>query len=211
MPHCPASHSALTGSSMSGGSGCGLGQAARNVLDFGSGMTRAKGLPRLRTCTTSPAANHLEIRLNSFRRSRTVAVFIVIHMYHKMAYRIKGVVPRGVWESQQSLRVGALGLLCLFVFRDPGRFLAFEKCLHTCLAFFAGAGSRDGIGSEFKRAFKRARGDSENQFFGRGDRFRSRSQDLRNFGIDECIEGEFVSRNVLNEPDIQCNRSKEPF
>ena len=54
----------------------GLGQAPTNVLGLGSGTTRAKGLPRFRTWTTSPASSHLEIRLNSLRRSRTVAVFI---------------------------------------------------------------------------------------------------------------------------------------
>jgi len=50
---------------------------------FCSGMTRANGFPRLRIRTVSPFESHFEIRLKSFRNSRTVAVFIVIHMYHK--------------------------------------------------------------------------------------------------------------------------------
>src|SRR5881409_3667165 len=84
-PHSTASHSASTGSSMSGGSGNALGQAPRNVFGCGSGTTRANGLPRLSTCTISPASNHLDIRPNWLRRSRTVAVFMVIHMYHAEA------------------------------------------------------------------------------------------------------------------------------
>src|SRR5207244_8813839 len=81
--HFSASQSTPTGSSMSRGSGIELGHAPTKDLDWGSGTTRANGFPRFRTCTTSPLSSHLEIRLNWFRRSRTVAVFIVIPMYHE--------------------------------------------------------------------------------------------------------------------------------
>ena len=41
------------------------------------------GLPRLRISIVSPRSSHLESRANSFRKSRMVAVFMVIHLYHE--------------------------------------------------------------------------------------------------------------------------------
>src|SRR5947209_19949773 len=67
---------------MSDGRGKGLGQAPTNVLALGSGMMRAKGVPCLRICTVSPAPSHLETLAKLLRRSRTVAVLIVIRRYH---------------------------------------------------------------------------------------------------------------------------------
>ena len=41
------------------------------------------GLPRLRISIVSPRSSHLESRANSFRKSRMVAVLMVIQLYHE--------------------------------------------------------------------------------------------------------------------------------
>src|SRR5262249_9960244 len=128
MPHFSASHSVATGSSMSGGSGTVPGHAPTNVLGFGSGTMRATRLPRLSTCTVSPASNHLEMRLNSLRRSRTVAVFIVRHMYHKWIDLSKNgstcLCLRGVGSS---VEVGAALRFRSYSVIQPGRF-GLDSC-----------------------------------------------------------------------------------
>src|SRR5216117_860953 len=113
--------------------------------------------------------------------------------------------------SSGLLRIDALGLFVLFVVFDPRWLLAFEKGLHSGLTFFAGTGSRDGISGEFQRAFQGTRRDTENQFFGGGDRVGCGGEDLRNFGVDESVERELVGRDMLNKTDSQGNRSKEAF
>lgn len=44
---------------------------------------RAKIRPRLVTSTVSPASSQREMRANEFLKSRTLAVFIVIRVYHE--------------------------------------------------------------------------------------------------------------------------------
>ena len=73
------------GSSMSSGSGYGLGVQPSKVrgLPRALGTRSAMGLPRLRISIVSPRSSHLESRANSFRKSRMVAVFMVIQLYHE--------------------------------------------------------------------------------------------------------------------------------
>src|SRR5436190_22599673 len=61
----------------------------RNELFLGSGTIRAKGLSRFNICTVSPFATQRETRANLFRRSRTVALFIVTRLYHQQNYPVQ--------------------------------------------------------------------------------------------------------------------------
>ena len=78
-----ASHSKSKGASKSAGTFAVPSMQPRRLLDFGSGTTRAKGFPRFMIWTDSPFSNHLETRPKSFLNSRTVAVFMVIHLSHE--------------------------------------------------------------------------------------------------------------------------------
>src|ERR1035441_8521458 len=70
---------------MSSGTGNGLGvQPSKLVrLPLALGTRSATCLPRLMISMVSPLSSHLESRAKSFRKSRTVAVFMVIHLYHE--------------------------------------------------------------------------------------------------------------------------------
>src|SRR5665213_4535447 len=70
---------------MSSGSGYGLGVQPSNVLGLprALGTRSATALPRLKISMVSPLSSHLERRAKSFRKSRTLAVFMVIHLYHE--------------------------------------------------------------------------------------------------------------------------------
>src|ERR1039457_2937976 len=70
---------------MSLGTGNGLGvQPSKLVrLPLALGTRSATCLPRLMISMVSPLSSHFESRAKSFRKSRTVAVFMVIHLYHE--------------------------------------------------------------------------------------------------------------------------------
>jgi hypothetical protein len=93
---------AVTGSSTSDGSFTVPAPAPKKVPAAGAGTMRAMGLPRLTIWFVSPAASHLDNRLKLLRRSRTLAVFMVIRWYHE---RVRSIAAnRGQAASAASNR-----------------------------------------------------------------------------------------------------------